>query len=114
MTDSCLFCRIVSKQAPAALVFQDEHVTAFRDLRPKAPTHILVVPNKHITGMNEASGEDAEVMGRVMFAAARIARGEGLDGGYRLVVNSGPDAGQSVFHLHVHLLGGRHLHWPPG
>ena len=113
MADACLFCRIVRKEIPATLVLENEHVIAFRDIDPKAPTHVLVVPREHITTLDEAT--DARVLGELMLGAATIARSEGLvNGGYRTVVNCGADAGQSVFHVHLHLLGGRKLSWPPG
>ncbi len=115
MKDDCIFCGIVARRRPAAIVYQDEAVTAFRDQNPKAPVHVLLVPNRHIAGASQMELEDAETVGRVFLAAKQVARAEGLDvGGYRLVVNSGPDAGQSVFHLHLHLLGGRRMGWPPG
>ena len=113
MSDSCLFCRIVRKEMPATLVLENEHVVAFRDIDPKAPTHILVVPREHVATLDDA--RDARMLGEVVLAAAEIARSEGLvDGGYRTVINCGADAGQSVFHIHLHLLGGRKLAWPPG
>ena len=113
MSDSCLFCRIVRKEIPATLVLENEHVVAFRDIDPKAPTHILVVPREHVATLDDA--HDARMLGEVVLAAAEIARSEGLvDGGYRTVLNCGADAGQSVFHIHLHLLGGRKLAWPPG
>ena len=113
MSDSCLFCRIVRGEIPARIVREDDHTVAFRDIDPKAPTHILVIPRVHVASLGEA--RDAELVGRVMLAAAEIAESEGLtEGGYRMVVNTGAAAGQTVHHLHVHLLGGRKLHWPPG
>jgi histidine triad (HIT) family protein len=113
MSESCLFCRIVRKEIPAKLVLENEHVVAFRDIDPKAPTHVLVVPREHVATLDEAT--NAAMLGELMLAAAAIAREEGIvDGGYRTVVNCGPDAGQSVFHVHLHLLGGRKLNWPPG
>ncbi len=113
MSDTCLFCRIIRKEIPAAIVFENEHVLAFRDIDPKAPTHVLVIPREHVATLDDA--RDARVLGEVMLAAAEIARAEGLvAGGYRTVVNCGADAGQSVFHVHLHLLGGRRLAWPPG
>ena len=113
MADTCLFCRIVHKEIPATLVLENEHVVAFRDIDPKAPTHVLVVPREHIATLDDAT--DARVLGELMLGAAKIARDEGLvKGGYRTVVNCGADAGQSVFHVHLHLLGGRRLSWPPG
>ena len=113
---NCLFCRIIAGEIPAKKVYEDDHTFAFDDIHPQAPTHVLVVPKKHLDGLAEAAmtAEDAEVVGRCHLAAAEIARQSGLGGGYRTVINSGPDAGQAVFHLHVHLLGGRALHWPPG
>jgi histidine triad (HIT) family protein len=110
----CLFCRIVAGDIPARKVYEDEHTFAFEDIDPKAPTHILVVPKKHIRGLKEASSEDAEIVGRCHLTAAQVARKRGIENGYRTVLNVGPGAGQSVFHLHVHLLGGRDLKWPPG
>ena len=113
MTD-CLFCRIVAGEIPSKKVFEDEHTFAFEDIDPKAPTHVLVVPKKHIRGLKEASAEEAEIIGHCHLAAAQVARQRGIENGYRTVLNVGPGAGQSVFHLHVHLLGGRPLSWPPG
>ncbi len=110
----CLFCSIVSGKIPAQKVYEDEHTFAFKDINPKAPTHVLVVPKKHIVGLKEATVEEAEIIGRCHLAAAEIARARGIENGYRTVLNVGPGAGQSVFHLHVHLLGGRDLTWPPG
>ena len=111
---SCLFCRIVGGEIPAKKVLENEHVFAFEDISPQAPTHVLIVPKKHFAGLDEAEGEDAEAIGRCHLAAAEIARQRGIENGYRTVLNVGPGAGQSVFHLHVHLLGGRPLAWPPG
>ena len=110
----CLFCRIIADEIPAKKVYEDEHTFAFEDIDPKAPTHILVVPKKHIRGLKEASPEDAEIVGLCHLTAARVARERAIENGYRTVLNVGPGAGQSVFHLHVHLLGGRDLKWPPG
>jgi histidine triad (HIT) family protein len=110
----CLFCNIISGKIPARKVYEDAHTFAFEDIDPKAPTHVLIVPKKHIVGLKEANVEEAEVVGRCHLAAAEIARQRGIENGYRTVLNVGPGAGQSVFHLHVHLLGGRTLTWPPG
>ena len=111
----CLFCRVIAGEVPATVVHRDERLTAFRDIRPQAPTHILIVPNAHIMSTNELAEEHVELMGRIVHLAAELARQEGIAaGGYRLVVNTGPDAGQSVGHFHLHLLGGRRLGWPPG
>lgn len=114
MTD-CLFCKIVSGEVPADIVFQDEDVVAFRDVNPQAPVHVLVVPRVHIAGFDEIDPEHEVLVGRVARAAARIAAREGIAGsGFRAVVNRGPDAQQSVPHLHLHVLGGRSMTWPPG
>ena len=113
MTD-CLFCRILRNEIPAKKIYEDEHTFAFEDINPQAPTHVLIIPKRHVRGLKEATPEDAELIGRCHLAAAHIARQRGIEDGYRTVLNVGPQAGQSVFHLHVHLLGGRGLHWPPG
>jgi len=110
----CLFCRIIAGEIPARKVYEDELTFAFEDVNPQAPTHVLVVPKKHIRGLKEASSEDADIIGQCQLAAAHVARERGIENGYRTVLNVGPGAGQSVFHLHVHLLGGRDLKWPPG
>ena len=110
----CIFCKIVRGEIPSKKVYEDEHTLAFEDLDPQGPTHVLVIPKKHIAGLKEASLEDAEVIGRCHLAAAQIARDRNIENGYRTVLNVGPQAGQSVFHLHVHLIGGRQLSWPPG
>ena len=113
MTD-CLFCRIIQGEIPAKKVYEDEHTVAFEDIDPKAPTHVLIVPKKHIRGLNEAHEQDAELIGRLHLVAAEIGRQRGIEEGYRTVLNVGPKSGQSVFHIHVHLIGGRDLRWPPG
>jgi len=110
----CLFCRIIRGEVPAKKVYEDPDTFAFEDINPQAPTHVLVIPKKHIRGVKEATPEDAETIGRCHLVAAEIARQRGIEDGYRTVLNVGPRAGQSVFHLHVHLIGGRNLHWPPG
>jgi histidine triad (HIT) family protein len=113
MTDTCLFCRIIRKEIPATIVWEDAHALAFRDIDPKAPTHVLVVPKVHVASLNEAT--DPVMLGRLLLAAREIAAEEGIaESGYRVVVNTGAGAGQTVFHLHLHLLGGRKLSWPPG
>lgn len=111
---SCLFCRIVRGEIPAKKVHEDEYVFAFEDINPQAPTHVLIIPKRHFAGLKEAQAADAEIIGRCHLAAAEIARQKKIEQGYRTVLNVGPGAGQSVFHLHVHLIGGRALHWPPG
>jgi histidine triad (HIT) family protein len=110
----CLFCRIVQGQVPARKIYEDDRVVAFNDINPQAPTHVLIIPQKHIAGLKEATAEDAELIGYCQLVAARIARDRNIEDGYRTVYNVGPRAGQSVFHLHLHLLGGRDLRWPPG
>jgi len=112
--DNCLFCKIVAGKIPAKKVYEDANVFAFEDIDPKAPTHVLIIPKKHFAGLKEAQPEDAEIIGQCHLAAAHIARKRNIEHGYRTVLNVGPGAGQSVFHLHVHLLGGRSLSWPPG
>ena len=111
--DDCLFCRMIRGEIPTKKVYEDEQTFAFEDINPQAPTHVLVVPKKHIRGLKEAAPEEAEIVGHCHLVAARIARERSIEDGYRTVVNVGPRAGQSVFHLHVHLIG-RNLHWPPG
>lgn len=110
----CLFCRIVAGEIPSRRVYEDERIVAFEDIQPGAPTHVLLVPRRHIAGLAEAGAPEAALLGELQLRAAAIAHERGLEGGYRTVLNVGPDAGQSVFHLHLHLLGGRKLHWPPG
>jgi histidine triad (HIT) family protein len=110
----CLFCRIMRGELPAKKIYDDPEMFAFEDIRPQAPTHVLIVPKKHIEGLDKASAEDAEIIGKCHLVAAKIARDRGIEDGYRTVYNVGPGAGQSVFHLHLHLLGGRPLGWPPG
>ena len=110
----CLFCKIVSGEIKGNLVYQDEHVTAFRDLNPQAPTHILICPKKHFASLEEATQSEQAVLGKIALVAAKLARERKLGSGYRTVVNTGSGAGQTVFHLHMHLLGVRAFHWPPG
>ncbi len=113
--DGCIFCRISERQAPAKIIYEDEWVVAFQDLNPQAPVHLLVVPRKHLPSLEEALPEDEMLLGHTLTVAARLARERGLETkGYRTVINNGSWAGQSVFHLHVHLLGGRIFRWPPG
>jgi histidine triad (HIT) family protein len=112
---ACLFCNIVARSTPAQIVFENDHVVAFKDVRPVAPSHALVIPKQHVPGVHDATGADAQLLGQVLLAARDVAEQLGLAaGGYRLVINQGPDAGQSVFHLHCHVLGGRPMAWPPG
>lgn len=111
--DDCLFCRIVRGEIPAKRVFEDEHAIAFEDIHPQAPHHVLVVPRRHVPGVGSLGGADAELSGRLVLAAQAVAAARGL-ADYRIVVNNGVGAGQTVFHLHLHLLGGRTFSWPPG
>ncbi|HVJ08902.1 MAG TPA: histidine triad nucleotide-binding protein [Acidisarcina sp.] len=110
----CLFCKIIAGTIPSSKVYEDDQSYAFADINPQAPTHVLIVPRKHIASLDHASPVDIEVLGHLHVVAAGIARGKGLSNGYRTVINTGDDAGQTVDHLHVHLLGGRAFHWPPG
>jgi histidine triad (HIT) family protein len=113
--ESCIFCRMVQREMPAKIVYEDEAAVAFEDIHPRAPTHLLVIPRKHLSSLNEMTAEDESMAGHLLAIAARLAREKGVDGsGYRIVVNNGVGAGQSVFHLHLHVLGGRVFHWPPG
>ncbi len=114
MPGDCLFCRIVAGEVPATKLHEDDLVIAIRDISPKAPTHVLVLPVAHIASAADLTDDDGPLLGRLFSVAATIARNEGLVGGWRLVTNVGPDGGQSVDHLHLHLLGGRRMTWPPG
>ena len=106
---NCLFCKIIAGDIPSTKVYEDELVYAFRDIAPQAPTHILVIPKEHISGMSEVNAENAALVGHCLAVAAQVARAEGLENGYRIVSNCGDDAGQTVHHLHFHILGGRKL-----
>jgi histidine triad (HIT) family protein len=112
--NNCLFCRIIQGEIPARKVYEDERTLAFEDINPQAPTHVLIVPKKHLAGLKEARSEDAELIGRLHLVAAQLGRQRGIEDGYRTVLNVGPKSGQSVFHIHVHLIGGRDMKWPPG
>jgi len=112
---SCLFCRIIAREIPASIVYEDDRILAFNDINPQAPTHVLVVPKRHIETLNDLTPEDDALVGEVVRRAAAIAKERGLSaGGFRTVFNTNRDAGQTVFHIHLHLLGGRSLEWPPG
>ena len=112
---NCLFCRIVAGEIPAKIAYEDDDVIAFHDLNPQAPLHVLVIPRKHIATINDIQPDDAALIGKLMLAAKQVAADAGYaDDGYRVVMNCGADAGQTVFHIHLHLLAGRHLSWPPG
>jgi histidine triad (HIT) family protein len=111
----CLFCKIAEGQIPARIVYEDKDVVAFADINPQAPQHVLVVPRRHIASMTDINQEDGPLLASIFMAATKVARELGIaESGFRFVTNVGPDAGQSVFHLHFHLLGGRRLGWPPG
>ncbi|HZO31456.1 MAG TPA: histidine triad nucleotide-binding protein [Chloroflexota bacterium] len=113
--DDCLFCRIVGGTIPGDFVYRDQQVSAFNDIQPQAPVHVLLVPNRHITSMNDLEEDDQETVGYLMRMVRVVARGQGIaESGYRVVVNMGQDAMMTVPHLHVHILGGRKLGWPPG
>ena len=110
----CVFCKIAAGEIPAKLIRKNERMVAFRDLNPQAPVHILLVPRRHLASLDDTRPEDHELLGAVLLEAKSIAAEEGIAGGYRIVNNCGPSAGQSVFHIHFHLMGGRALGWPPG
>ncbi len=111
----CIFCKIANNELPADVVYRDEQVTAFRDLRPAAPTHILIIPNRHIDSVNALTEEDETLAGHLLKVAGQLAVSEGIDqSGYRLITNTGPHGGQTVFHLHVHLIGGQPMRHPLG
>jgi len=113
--DNCIFCRIIERHAPAKIVYEDNWTVAIEDARPQAPVHLLVLPRKHLASLKEAMAEDEPLLGRLLTVAAKLARERGLEtNGYRTVINNGIWAGQSIFHLHVHVLGGRVFRWPPG
>ena len=114
MDPNCLFCKIGAKQIPSKIVYEDDDVFAFEDISPQAPTHILICPRKHFAALHDAHHADRAVLGKLQMVAAKLATERDLLSGYRTVINNGSGAGQSVFHLHLHLLGGRHLRWPPG
>jgi histidine triad (HIT) family protein len=109
-----IFTKIINREIPATIVYEDEHCLAFRDVRPQAPTHVLVIPKREIPAVDAIATSDAELLGHLWVTIPKIAQQEGLSGGYRVVVNNGPDAGQTVDHIHFHILGGRSLTWPPG
>jgi histidine triad (HIT) family protein len=111
---SCIFCKIIDGSIPSTAVYQDEQCYAFADLHPQAPVHLLVVPREHIASLDDSVEADRALLGHLLWAAAQIARSKGLAKGYRAVINTGEDSGQTVEHLHVHLLGGRQMTWPPG
>ncbi|MFN4066839.1 MAG: histidine triad nucleotide-binding protein [Thermosynechococcus sp.] len=114
MTTETIFSRIIRREIPADIVHEDDLCLAFRDINPQAPVHILVIPKKPIPQLSLAEAEDQKILGHLLLTAKRIAEAEGLTNGYRIVINNGADGGQTVYHLHLHLLGGRAMQWPPG
>jgi histidine triad (HIT) family protein len=114
MSTDCLFCKIAAKQIPAKIVYEDDEVFAFEDINPQAPVHILICPKKHFASLSHAAPEDQTLVGKVALTAAKLAGERNLGAGYRTIMNTGAGAGQTVHHLHMHLLGGRTFHWPPG
>lgn len=111
----CLFCKIIDRKIPAQFVHEDEYAVAIQDISPQAPVHLLVIPRKHLVALSDATAQDEPLLGHLLIVAAELARERGLEAqGYRTVINDGRGAGQTVFHLHVHVLGGRPFHWPPG
>ena len=111
----CLFCKVINREIPGSIVYEDERVLAFNDINPQAPTHVLIVPKRHVESLNELRAADDQIIGELVRRAAAIAKERGISvGGYRIVFNTNRDAGQSVWHLHLHLLGGRTMTWPPG
>ncbi len=112
---ACVFCGIASGDHPAEILYQDDQVVAFKDINPQAPWHILIIPREHMDSLNDASPQDEGVLGHMLRIASKVANQVGIaEDGYRVVINTGPRAGQSIFHLHLHVLGGRPLRWPPG
>ncbi|HJR08732.1 MAG TPA: histidine triad nucleotide-binding protein [Pyrinomonadaceae bacterium] len=111
----CIFCKVVAGEIPADVIYQDDRALAFRDINPQAPVHALVIPREHLDSLDDAAGSDERLLGHLLRVAARVANEQGLsESGYRTIINTGAGAGQSVFHLHVHVVGGRKLSWPPG
>jgi histidine triad (HIT) family protein len=113
--DDCIFCKIAAKTIPAKVVYEDDLLLAFDDIRPQAPTHVLIIPKAHFASLNDVPADQAGLLGHMVLAARRVAADKGVDrSGYRLVINTARDSGQDVFHIHIHLLGGRRMTWPPG
>ncbi len=111
----CLFCQIINRELNASIVYEDDHIVAFNDINPQGPTHVLVVPRRHVASLNDLTADDDELVGELVRRAALIAKSRGISaGGYRTVFNTNREAGQTVFHIHLHLIGGRPMHWPPG
>ncbi|WP_073239965.1 histidine triad nucleotide-binding protein [Desulforamulus putei] len=111
---NCLFCKIIAGEIPSQVVYEDDRVFAFKDIAPVAPVHVLLIPKKHISSLEDLSPEDAEIMGHIVVTAAKLAKELGLQKGYRVVSNCKEEGGQTVYHVHFHLIGGRKMQWPPG
>ncbi|MEW6696369.1 MAG: histidine triad nucleotide-binding protein [Bacillota bacterium] len=111
---NCLFCKIIAGEIPSQMVYEDDRVFAFKDIAPVAPVHVLIIPKKHIPSLEELAPEDADIMGHILLTAAKLAKGLGLEKGYRVVSNCKEEGGQTVYHIHFHLIGGRKMQWPPG
>jgi histidine triad (HIT) family protein len=113
--EDCIFCKIINKETPASIVFEDEKIIAFNDINPQAPIHILLIPREHFASLNDVPEEKKNILSHLLLKARQIAREKGIaEKGYRIVLNTEKDSGQEVFHIHLHLLGGRRMHWPPG
>ncbi len=113
--ENCIFCKIVNKEIPSELIFEDDQIIAFNDINPQAPVHILIIPKEHFVSLNDIPEEKKDVLNHILLRARQIARNIGIDEqGYRIVLNTGRDSGQEVFHIHFHLFGGRRMTWPPG
>ena len=113
--DNCLFCKIINGDITATKIYENEHIIAFNDIDPKAPVHILVIPKKHIRSINELNSSDINLAGEIILAAKKIAKDQGIDSkGFRVVFNTNDDGGQTVYHIHMHIMGGRQMQWPPG
>ena len=110
----CIFCKIARNEIPSKKLYEDDEIVAFNDLEPQAPVHVLIIPKAHISSASEITAENSDIIGKIFIVAAKIAKEQGLDKGYRIVNNCGEDGGQTVQHLHFHLLGGRKMHWPAG
>jgi len=115
MVENCIFCKIVRKEIPAKIVYEDDDIMAFYDINPQAPIHVLVIPKKHISSLAEVQDEDLQLLGKLLLGASKVAKKLGIsEDGYRVVINTNRDAQQTVFHIHVHVIGGRPMSWPPG
>lgn len=114
MAQECIFCKIAKKEIPSSIVYEDEEIVAFNDINPQAPVHIIIIPRKHIPRVIDLEENDAPLIGKLFIIAKNLAKEKNIEEGYRLIINCNPGAGQSVFHIHLHLLGGRKFSWPPG